>query len=52
MVCANCDFGSYPELKDLIKPYVIRKVGNMTIGIIGFLTPDTKVNLKEASPRR
>ena len=47
MICSNCDFGSYPLLKNLIKPYVIRKVGAMTIGIIGFITTDTPVNLKD-----
>ena len=44
MICGNCDFGSYKELKTLIKPYIKKKVGNMTIGIIGFLTMDTPVS--------
>merc|ERR1719384_545735 len=41
MVCANCDFGSYPKLQNLIKPYVTKEVGGRKIGIIGFLTTDT-----------
>ena len=44
MVCANCDFGSYPELQILIKPYVTKEVGGRRIGIIGFLTTDTGVS--------
>ena len=44
MVCANCDFGSYPELQILIKPYVTKEVGGRKIGIIGFLTTDTGVS--------
>ena len=44
MVCANCDFGSYPKLQNLIKPYVTKEVGGRKIGIIGFLTTDTGVS--------
>ena len=43
LVCANCDFSQYPELKNLIKPYIINDVGGKKIGIIGFLTIDTSV---------
>ena len=45
MICANCDFGAYPELNDLIKPYIKKEVGGKTIGIIGFITTDTNVSI-------
>ena len=44
LVCANCDFSQYPDIKDLIKPYIIKDVGGKKIGIIGYLTIDTSVS--------
>jgi 2',3'-cyclic-nucleotide 2'-phosphodiesterase (5'-nucleotidase family) len=35
----------YPELKNLIKPYIIKEVGGKRIGIIGYLTVDTAVSI-------
>jgi len=42
LVCANCDFSEMPEFNNLVKPYHITQVGGRKIGIIGYLTPDTK----------
>ena len=47
MICANCDFGAYPELNNLIKPYITKDVGGKTIGIIGFITTDTNVSMRK-----
>ena len=44
LVCANCDFSQYPDIKDLIKPYITKVVGGNKIGIIGYLTIDTSVS--------
>ena len=44
LICANCDFSQYPDIKDLIKPYIIKDVGGKKIGIIGYLTIDTTVS--------
>ena len=43
LICANCDFSEMPEFTNLVKPYHITEVGGRKIGIIGYLTPDTKV---------
>lgn len=45
MICANCDFGAYPELNNLIKPYIKKEIGGKLIGIIGFITTDTTVSI-------
>jgi len=42
LVCANCDFSEMPEFRNLVKPYHIANVGGKKIGIIGYLTPDTR----------
>ena len=44
LICANCDFGQYPEIKDLVKSYIVKDVGKKKIGVIGYLTIDTKVS--------
>ena len=42
IVCANCDFTEIPEFRGLIKPYQIVEVDGRKIGIIGYLTPNTR----------
>ena len=44
LTCANCEFGEYPNLKRLIKPFITTEVGGKTIGMIGFITTNTTVN--------
>ena len=53
IICANCLFEECKEvnstifetLNSKIKPYIIQDVGNVKIGIIGYLTTDTGVIL-------
>ena len=47
IVCANCDFEKYPDLKNEIKPYYIHQLEGTEekIGIVGYLTTDTPVSL-------
>ena len=45
LICANCDFTMYPDLKNAIKPYIIKEVGGTLIGIIGYITVDTSVSI-------
>lgn len=40
VVMANVDLASAPELVGKVKPYVIRKVGNLQVGIIGIITDE------------
>ena len=42
IVCANCDFSEIPEFHGLVKPYHLVEVDGRKIGIIGYLTTDTK----------
>ena len=43
IVCSNCDFTEMPEFAGLIKPYIVVEVQGKKIGIIGYLTPNTRV---------
>ena len=44
LLCANCDFTEIPQFRGLIKPYHVQEVAGRKVGIIGYLTPTTKVN--------
>lgn len=37
---ANLDVSGYPGLSDLIRPAVLRQVGDLSVGIFGMTTPD------------
>lgn len=40
IICANMDAESQPDLKSVIKPYVIKEIGGKKIGFIGVMTPE------------
>ena len=43
IVCSNCDFTEMPEFHNLVKPYIVVEVEGRKIGVIGYLTPNTRV---------
>jgi 5'-nucleotidase len=47
ILCANIDLSGSPVLKNFIKPYIIKTVGGLKIGLIGIITTD-KQNYSDA----
>jgi 5'-nucleotidase len=45
---ANVDFSAYPEIDELVQPYIILEVGGEQIGVIGLTTPDTTITSSPA----
>lgn len=43
VVAANMDTSKEPSLQNLYKPHVVIERGGRKIGVIGLITPDTKV---------
>ncbi len=42
LLSANIDFSGIPDLKEKIKPYIIKEIDGEKVGIIGLTTPDTE----------
>jgi len=40
VVCANMDAEAQPDLKSVLKPYVIKEIGGKKVGFIGVMTPE------------
>jgi len=40
VLCANIDLSTYPDLKKFVKPYLVKKVGSLKIGLFGVVTTD------------
>ncbi len=43
MICANLDVSNEPALKGKIKPDMIKKVGDVKLGIFGLITPNINI---------
>jgi len=43
MICANLDVSNEPALKGKIKPDMIKKVGDVKLGIFGLITPNVNI---------
>jgi len=44
VICSNIDVSLEPEMAGLIQPSIVVERAGQRIGIIGFLTPETKVS--------
>lgn len=40
IICCNLDAEAQPQLKSVIKPYVIREIGGQKVGFVGVMTPE------------
>jgi 2',3'-cyclic-nucleotide 2'-phosphodiesterase (5'-nucleotidase family) len=40
VLCANINLADYPDLKNFVKPYLVKNVGNLKIGLFGVVTTD------------
>jgi 5'-nucleotidase len=40
VLCANIDLSTYPDLKNFVKPYLVKNVGNLKIGLFGVVNTD------------
>lgn len=40
VICSNLDAEAQPELKSVIKPYVIKQIGSQKVAFIGVMTPE------------
>jgi 5'-nucleotidase/UDP-sugar diphosphatase len=40
ILCANIDLAGHPALRNFIKPYLIKQVGGLKVGLIGVITTD------------
>jgi len=47
ILCANIDLSGCPALKNFIKPYMIKTVGGLKVGLVGVITTD-KQNYSDA----
>ena len=42
MLACNINVSRVPELKNLIKPYILKTFNGETVAIVGYVTPETK----------
>ncbi len=40
ILCANVDLSGYPNLAGIVKPWIIKEVGDIKVGLIGVVTTD------------
>ncbi|MCC6979492.1 MAG: bifunctional metallophosphatase/5'-nucleotidase [Candidatus Melainabacteria bacterium] len=40
VICSNLDVDAQPDLKSVVKPYVIREINGQKVGFVGVMTPE------------
>jgi 5'-nucleotidase len=40
ILCANVDLEEMPQLKNFVKPYMVKEVGGLRVGLVGVVTTD------------